>query len=210
MEHQSNLLTREFYARPTMEVARDLLGRILVRVYHGKRLSGRIVETEAYLGANDPASHAYRGLSPRNRVMFGPPGFAYVYFIYGMHYCLNIVTESNGVAGAVLIRALEPLEGIEIMQELRGGRPVEELTNGPAKLAQALALDISWNGTDLCASPDLFLEEGTPVPDEMVMTAPRIGLSQGATKDAPWRFVVTGNPFVSHPPWKERKRIKGL
>jgi len=202
MPVSSRRLTREFYARPTMEVARDLLGRTLVRVYRGRRLSGRIVETEAYLGADDPASHAYRGPSPRNRVMFGPPGFAYVYFIYGMHHCLNIVTEADGVAGAVLIRSIEPLEGIELMQELRGGRPLAELTNGPAKLAQALALDLSWNGTDLCSSPELFLEEGEPVPDDAVMTATRIGLSRGATKDAPWRFVVKGNPFVSHPPWK--------
>jgi len=197
-------LQRDFYARPTMEVARDLLGRLLVRVYDGQRLSGRIVETEAYLGANDPASHAYRGPTDRNRVMFGPPGYAYVYFIYGMHHCLNIVTESDGVAGAVLIRAIEPVEGVEVMQALRGGRPIAELTNGPAKLAQALGLDISWNGTDLCTSDDLFLEEGEPVPDEIVMTASRIGLSKGATKDAPWRFVVKGNPFVSHPPWKRK------
>ena len=197
-------LQRDFYARPTMEVARDLLGRLLVRVYDGQRLSGRIVETEAYLGANDPASHAYRGPTDRNRVMFGPPGYAYVYFIYGMHHCLNIVTESDGVAGAVLIRAIEPVEGVEVMQRLRGGRPIAELTNGPAKLAQALGLDIFWNGTDLCTSDDLFLEEGEPVPDESVMTAPRIGLSSGATKDAPWRFVIKGNPFVSHPPWKRK------
>ncbi len=187
-----------------MEVARDLLGRLLVRIYGGIRLSGKIVETEAYLGANDPASHAYKGPTERNRVMFGPPGYAYVYFIYGMHHCLNIVTESDGVAGAVLIRAIEPVEGVDVMQRLRNGRPIAELTNGPAKLTQALGLDISWNGTDLCTSDELFLEEGDPVPDEEVMTATRIGLSGGETKDAPWRFVIKGNPFVSYPPWKRK------
>ncbi|HHS96728.1 MAG TPA: DNA-3-methyladenine glycosylase, partial [Chloroflexi bacterium] len=152
-------LRREFFDRDTLEVARDLLGRVLVRVLDGERLSGRIVEVEAYIGEDDRASHARFGPTERNAAMYGPPGHAYVYLIYGVHHCLNLVTGPEGFPAAVLIRALEPLEGVEQMRGLRGGRP--DLTNGPGRLCQALGIDLRFDGADLCA-PDalLFVEEG--------------------------------------------------
>ncbi len=194
------MLPRQFYARDTLTVARELLGARLVRDRDGHRLSGMIVETEAYLGLSDPGSHAYRGPTPRTTVMFGPPGHAYVYFIYGMHYCLNLVTEAEGVAGAVLIRALHPLEGLEEMRERRGHRPDRELTNGPAKLCQALGIRGDLNGADLCLGENLWLEWGTPVPDSEVVVGPRVGLNlDGPAAEAPWRFAVADDPWVSRP-----------
>ncbi|MBC7249445.1 MAG: DNA-3-methyladenine glycosylase [Anaerolineae bacterium] len=191
-------LPREFYARDTLLVARELLGQRLVRWLNGERLSGRIVEVEAYIGETDQACHASCGRTARNAVMYGPPGHAYVYLIYGMHHCLNVVTEREGFPAAVLIRALEPLEGVATMRRLRPGRPDRELTNGPAKLCQALDIDRTFNGIDLCARGPLFIEAGTPVNETNVGTGPRVGVrGDERALTAPWRFFVRGNPFVS-------------
>ncbi|NPV08023.1 MAG: DNA-3-methyladenine glycosylase [Anaerolineae bacterium] len=195
----SAVLPRSFYARDTVRVARELLGMVLVRDLGGLRVSGVIVETEAYCGERDEGSHAYRGLTPRTRVMFGPPGQAYVYLIYGMHYCLNTVTESEGAAGAVLVRAIHPLEGLDEMRRRRG-RPDPELTNGPAKLCQALGIDGALNGADLCIGRELWLERGAPVADSQVAVGPRVGLNVSEEARAlPWRFAVAHDPWVSRP-----------
>lgn len=191
------VLPRAFYARSALEVAPALLGCLLVRRLAGRRLAGRIVETEAYLGAEDAASHAYRGPTPRNRAMFGPPGHAYVYFIYGNHFCLNVVTGAVGEGQAVLIRAIEPLEGIEVMQARRRRTTVTELTNGPGKLCQALAIDRRLDGHDLTLGETLWLEMGAS-PIEAIATGPRVGVrGDEAALTAPWRFYLAGNPFVS-------------
>jgi len=192
-------LSRDFFARDTLTVARELLGQRLVRVLDGKRLSGRIVEVEAYVGDGDQACHASRGRTRRNATMFGPPGQAYVYFIYGMHYCLNAVTEQEGYPAAVLIRALEPLEGIEEMRARRGGRPDLQLTSGPARLCQALEIDRQLDKADLCA-PDatLFIEQDIALPDEAVATGPRIGVrGDEVALTAPWRFHIRDNRYTS-------------
>lgn len=193
-------LTRAFYARPTLHVARDLLGMNLVHVVQGQRLSGRIVEVEAYIGQNDLACHARAGLTPRTATMFGPPGHAYVYFTYGMHWLLNAVTEPQDHPAAVLIRAVEPIAGLETIATNRAGRPRHEWTSGPAKLTRALAIDGTLNGTDLTGDV-LFIEQGQPVPGTAVRTGPRIGL--GSTPEPwlsmPWRFWINENPYVSKP-----------
>ena len=188
-------LPRAFYTGPTLTVARELLGQLLVRIYHSHFLVGRIVETEAYIGKDDPACHAARGKTPRNAVMFGPPGYSYIYFIYGKHYCLNVVTEPEGCPAAVLIRAIEPVDGIEWMQQLRGGRPPQQLTNGPGKLCQALALDRQLNGIDMCRIGPLYIIRGTAVNRKQIVQAPRVGIKQGT--EHPWRFYIKDNPFVS-------------
>lgn len=194
-----SVLPRSFYARSAVVVAPALLGCLLVRRLAGRRLAGRIVETEAYLGAEDAASHAYRGPTPRNRAMFGPPGHAYVYFIYGNHFCLNVVTGAVGEGQAVLIRALEPLEGIEVMQAQRRRTAVLELTNGPGKVCQALAVDRRLDGHDLTLGETLWLEAG-PSPAGPVLSGPRVGVRGDAEAlTAPWRFYLGGNPFVSRP-----------
>jgi len=191
-------LERDFYQRSTLAVARELLGQRLVRVIDSERLSGLIVEVEAYIGEDDAACHAARGRTPRNEVMYGPPGHAYVYFIYGMHHCLNVVTEGEGFPAAVLIRALEPLVGLEIMRCHRSGKPDRELTNGPAKLCQALAIKMDFNGVDLCTSEVLFMEEGRRVAQEEIGASPRIGIkADELAKSVPWRFYLQGNDFVS-------------
>lgn len=200
-------LSRDFFARDTLTVARELLGQRLVRVLDGKRLSGRIVEAEAYVGAGDRACHASRGRTRRNATMFGPPGHAYVYFIYGMHHCLNAVTEREGHPAAVLIRALEPLEGIEEMRARRwlglakgrGGRPDVQLASGPARLCQALEIDRQLDGADLCA-PDalLFLEEDAPVPVGTIAAGPRVGVrGDEVAVTIPWRFYIRDSRYVS-------------
>jgi DNA-3-methyladenine glycosylase len=183
-------LPRSFFARPTLDVARDLLGHALVRETEaGAVLSGIIVETEAYHGPDDRASHASRGLTPRTRVMFGPPGHAYIYLIYGMHNCLNIVTEPEGYPAAVLIRALEPLG------------PLPSATNGPGRLCRALGIDRSLDGADLTAPGPLYVAaERSLTPAEIVQT-PRIGVDYaGEWAARPWRFLVAGNPHVSRTP----------
>lgn len=186
-------LGRSFFQGYTPDVARMLLGKKLVRVSGCMRLSGMIVEVEAYRGSDDPASHAYRGMTRRNEVMFGEPGHAYVYFTYGNHYCLNITTEGVGKAGAVLIRALEPLEGIEAMMKNRPVKDVVELTNGPGKLTRAMNIDVGLNGEDLVKSTRLFVEwMAFPL---RIGVSSRIGIRRGT--DLPWRFYVEGNKFVS-------------
>jgi DNA-3-methyladenine glycosylase len=185
------LLDRIFYNRPTLEVAHDLLGKKLVRRMDGVELSGIIVETEAYIGVQDSACHAHRGRTERNAVMFGPPGLAYVYFTYGMHYLLNLVTEEEGNPCAVLLRSIEPLSGLEEMQKRRkrGGK---ELTNGPAKLCQALNIDKSFNGWDVTEGDKLWVENHQPDRPLMVLSTPRIGIAYARKKDreALWRFLL--------------------
>ncbi len=194
---------REFFAGDTLVVARDLLGARLVRLFDGQRLGGTIVECEAYIGQDDTACHASRGRTRRNEVMFGPPGHAYIYFTYGMHWLLNVVTEAEGFPAAVLLRAMQPVEGIETMRALREAqgtlRAERDLTGGPARLTQALAIDRALNGADLVDGETLWLERGAWVPDENVGRGPRIGIRYAAEKDrlAPWRFWVRDNPYVS-------------
>ena len=195
-----DFLPRSFFDRPTRTVARELLGCRLVRKLGGTLLAGAIVETEAYIGERDLACHARAGRTRRTEVMYGPPGFAYVYFTYGMHWMLNLVTEADGFPAAVLIRALQPLEGIARMQELRGGKPLSQLASGPAKLTRALGIAREENGMDCCRpeSP-LSLTRGEAVPPSSVVATPRIGLGQTPEPwlSKPWRFVIRGNGFVS-------------
>jgi DNA-3-methyladenine glycosylase len=192
-------LPRSFYAQDTLAVARALLGCHLVRIYEGQRLAGRIVEVEAYQGASDAACHAAAGRTARNAVMYGPPGHAYVYFVYGMHYCLNAVTEEEGFPAAVLIRALEPREGLEAMHHLRPGAKGRDrpLTNGPAKLCQALGIDRAMNGADLVNGTALWLEAAQAFDADRIQTSPRIGVRGDETAlRAPWRFYL-GSAWVS-------------
>lgn len=182
-----------FLADDVVAAAQRLLGCVLVRELDGRRLAGKIVETEAYHQA-DAASHSYKGRTPRTEVMFGPPGFAYVYFTYGMHYCMNVVTGPPGEGSAVLIRALEPLHGIEAMRAHRRTAPDTQLTNGPAKLCQALQITKSFSGHDLRAAP-LQLEARPPLPCSAIVQTTRIGISRA--QDRPWRFYVRGNPYIS-------------
>jgi DNA-3-methyladenine glycosylase len=195
--------SREFFARDTLTVARELLGARLVRMRDGQRLSGIIVECEAYIGQDDTACHASRGRTRRNEVMFGPSGHAYVYFTYGMHWMLNVVTEEDGFPAAVLLRAIEPMEGVETMRALRQAkgkvRKDRDLTSGPARLTQALVINKALNGADLVAGDELWLEPGEALPNDSVACGPRIGIRYAAEKDrlAPWRFWVRDNPYVS-------------
>jgi DNA-3-methyladenine glycosylase len=185
------ILRREFYQRPTVDVARDLLGKVLV---HGPA-AGVIVETEAYLGGDDRAAHSARGITDRTRVIFGPPGHAYVYFVYGMYECLNIVAEPTGQPGCVLVRALEPVEGIEFMQRRRPrAHRLEDLASGPGKLTLALDITRAHNGVDLTRGSLVVREPAEPRRVEIDVT-PRIGIRECA--DWPLRFVVRGNRFVS-------------
>jgi DNA-3-methyladenine glycosylase len=182
-----------FLEGDVVDAARRLLGCVLVHEVNGQRLAGRIVETEAY-HQSDAASHSYKGKTPRTDVMFGPAGHTYVYFTYGMHYCMNIVTGAAGEGSAVLIRALEPLDGVEVMRANRHGVADAQLTNGPAKLCQALGITRAHNGSALHGGP-LRLEVCSPVPQADITVATRIGITRDAHR--PWRFYVTGSPFVS-------------
>lgn len=186
-------LERSFFARPTLQVARDLLGVRLLHQDGGGWVGGIIIETEAYIGEDDLACHARAGRTPRTAVMYGPPGFAYIYFNYGMHWLFNCVTESEGFPAAVLVRALAPAEGLDRIRERRGGQPQASWTNGPAKLCQALNLTGALNGGDFCAphSP-VFLEAGVAIPDTSVTIQPRVGLNSVAEpwKSKPWNFQV--------------------
>ncbi len=182
-------LPRAFYGRDTVTVARGLLGQRLVRVVAGQRLSGLICETEAYRGADDEASHAFRP-TPRSAIMFGPPGAAYVYFIYGSHFCLNAVTEAAGSPGAVLIRGIAPQEGLDLMRGRRPGIADHRLADGPGKLCRALDITVALNGADLITDPALFIEAGEPVAEHEMTASPRIGVRGDAeTRERPWRFV---------------------
>lgn len=188
-------LQRTFYGRDPLVVAPDLLNKVLI---HGGR-AGRIVEVEAYRGTDDPASHAFRGPTPRTAVMFGPAGHLYVYFSYGMHWCANAVTSERGVAGAVLLRALAPLAGQAEMRAARPRAPRDvDLTNGPAKLCQALGIDGTSDGVDLTAGSvgPRIVDDGTPPPAVPVIDS-RVGIS--VATDLPWRFLVPGDPYCSRP-----------
>lgn len=195
-------LTPEFYAQPTLAVARALIGALLVHDSPEGCASGRIVETEAYVTPGDDACHAYRGETPRNRVMFGPPGHAYVYVSYGVHRMLNVVTEPPGVAAAVLIRAVDPLDGIDLMARRRGlslaaqameERAMHRLAAGPGRLCQAMGIDLSLNGADL-ARPPLYIlpPDGESLP---IVQTTRIGITR--SMELPWRFYERGCPAVS-------------
>ena len=183
-------LPRDFYARPTLRVARDLLGKVLAFEAPGSTKTARIVEVEAYLGGRDPASHAYRGLTPRTAPMFGPPGRSYVYFVYGMYYCLNVVTESAGVAGAVLLRGAEPLEGFDDL--------APRALAGPGKLARAFGLTTKHTNLDLVRSR-LSIRDAPRVPPSRVVRSARIGLNRHATTNKPWRLYLCGSSGVSRP-----------
>ena len=188
-------LSRSFYDRETERVARDLLGAILECRTPEGITAGRIVETEAYLGEHDPACHAAVGETDRTRWLYGPPGTAYVYFIYGVHWCVNAVTRSAGLPSAVLIRALQPVRGLPLMRARRpGARSDVELANGPGKLCAALGIDGRFNGASLRRLP-LRIREGEPVPDSAVVVGPRIGITKAA--DWPLRWHIAGDPHVS-------------
>ncbi len=192
------VLPARFFARDTEVVARELLGAILECRTPAGVAGGRIVETEAYLGEHDAACHAASGRTARTEPLYGPPGTAYVYFIYGMHWCVNAVTRRRGLPSAVLIRALAPLEGIALIRARRAGvRRETDLTNGPAKLCAALGIDARHNGLSLQRAP-ILIRRGIPVEDADVLVTPRIGIRRAA--DWPLRFAVAGDPFVSRTP----------
>jgi DNA-3-methyladenine glycosylase len=186
------ILPRAFYARPVLEVARDLLGCVVA----AGGISVRITEVEAYDGANDAASHAFRGQTPRNAVMFGPPGHAYVYFTYGMHYCMNLVCAPPGTAQAVLLRAGEVVDGLATAEERRPGVRPRDLARGPARLCRTLAVDRSLDGVDVTkARSPITVSAAEPVADALVRVGPRVGISAAA--DWPYRLWVDGDPTVS-------------
>ncbi len=188
-------LPLSFYARAPTEVGPDLLGRLLVReMADGRRLIARVVEVEAYQ-EGDPASHSFRGRTPRNEVMFGQPGHLYVYFTYGMHFCMNVVTGRDGEGSAVLLRAAEPLEGLEEMARRRGTDDPRKLCSGPARWAQAFGVAGEDNGADLVRGRELWILEGEPVPPARIARTTRVGVNVGAERR--WRFAVKADPFVS-------------
>lgn len=191
------ILPRTFFDRPSVEVAPDLLGRMLVHDTPEGAVSVRITEVEAYSGEADPASHAYRGRTRRNEVMYGPPGHAYVYFTYGMHFCVNLVCLGEGVASAVLLRAGEVVDGLAPARErARAGAPIRDLARGPARLTRALGIARDQNGADVCdPSGPLRVLEGTVGSRAAVRTGPRTGVN--AAKDVPWRFYLDADPTVS-------------
>lgn len=199
-------LQREFYNRDSVTVAKELLGKYLVHVVEGKKLIGKIVEVEAYMGPIDKAAHSYNNRrTDRVEVMYGEPGFAYVYIIYGMYNCMNIVVEQPGKPQAILIRALEPSEGFESMSKLRFNKSYEELskreklglTSGPGKLCKALSIDRTQNGEDLCGNKLYLLEDSRDEPFQMITTT-RINIDYAEeAKDFPWRFYIKDNPYVS-------------
>ena len=185
------ILPRDFYYRRTLTVARELIGARLVRILDGVKLVGLITETEAYISGKDLACHAKAGLTPRTRVMFGEPGHAYVYFTYGNHWMLNVVTEPEGFPAAVLIRAIQPIQGVDIMLERRNGRN----TFGPGKLCQAMGITKNENGVDLTKrNRSLWIEAGINVPNSLVTKGPRVGLNNTPEPwlSKPWRFLVKG------------------
>ncbi len=200
MTQKKNIIPKKFYERELHTVAKELLGKILVRKIGTASVSGRIVEVEAYDGANDEASHSFKGRTMRNDVMFRGGGLLYVYFTYGMHFCANVVVGKEGDGKAVLIRALEPLDGIEQMARKRFGRKnisgkeFTNLANGPAKLCKALSIYKNDNGKSL-VSDEIFIEEAEPVPDSEIIRTVRIGIKKSV--DLQWRYYIKGNRFVS-------------
>lgn len=193
------VLPASFYDRAPELVSRDLLGAVVESTTVEGTVAVRLVEVEAYAGEDDPASHAWRGRTPRTAVMYGPPGVAYVYFTYGMHWCVNVVCRPEGTAAAVLLRAGEVVAGLELARERRGPRvPDPRLASGPANLARALGLDGSWHGDPVTrARGRLRVRAGASVPDGEVLAGPRVGITRGV--ETPWRFRVAGNPHVSGP-----------
>ena len=191
---------QSFYTQPTRRLAKALLGCKLVRQLDGQRVSGIIVETEAYIGETDLACHARAGRTARTAVMYGRPGLAYVYFTYGLHWMLNVVSEREEFPAAVLIRAIEPVEGVPLMQAARGPRPMGDLTNGPAKVCQALRIDQALNGVDLTdVRSAVWIEADRIVPARSIQCGPRIGISRTPEPwlSKPWRYWVKENTFVS-------------
>ena len=189
------MISRDFFTQNTSTIARQLLGTRLVHLESGRRLSGLIVETEAYRGEEDQGCHARAGLTPRTRVMYGQPGHAYVYFTYGMHFCTNVVTERKGVAGAVLLRAIEPVQGLERMRQLRGKQVGDtNLTNGPAKLCQAFGILREANGVDLLGD-EIFLARAPGESPGPIGSSTRVGIKVATERR--WRFFLKGNPWVS-------------
>ncbi len=187
-------LARSFYERNTAVVAFELIGKILNFIQNGILFQGKIVETEAYFGLNDPASHAFRGPTPRTKVMFGPAGISYVYFTYGNHHCINVVTEKEDTPGAVLIRALEPLTGTQEMKKRRKMSEIKMLTNGPGKLTQAFGITRDDSGKDLTQNSFCISDESQKI-DYSIKATTRIGISHA--KEMPYRFYLISNPYVS-------------
>jgi DNA-3-methyladenine glycosylase len=190
-------LFRDFYSRPALDVATDLLGTVLVRRLNGRRLSGMIVETEAYVGPHDLACHASKGRTPRTEVMFGPAGHAYIYMIYGFYFCLNVVTDYVGFASAVLIRAVEPLENVRFMKTMRNNPAREtDIASGPGKLCRAMSIDKQLNGEDM--EGRILWVEDREIAVPAIVRAPRVGIDYaGEYRDKLWRFYIDGNPHVS-------------
>jgi DNA-3-methyladenine glycosylase len=189
-------LARNFYGQPTVQAAQMLLGKYLVRVHPDGVTTGMILETEAYVGLEDKASHASRGRTPRNAVMFGPAGFAYVYVIYGMHHCLNAVTEQEGYPAAILIRAVQPCAGLDLMRARRRKEDSRLLANGPGNLCQAFGIERALNGVDLCG--DMLFVEDRKVSPAAIVTTTRVGVDYaGRWKEMPWRFYIAGQAGVS-------------
>ncbi len=189
----STIVPQEFYDRDTLIVARELLGARLVRLTDGVRISGMITETEAYIGESDLACHAKAGKTTRTEIMYGMPGSAYVYLNYGIHWMLNVVTERGGFPAAVLVRAIQPLEGLDFIAARRGKQPRSKWTDGPGKLTQALNIAKSFNGVDLCSRESgLWIEAGESVSDENVTIGARVGLNNVPEpwKSMPWRFLI--------------------
>jgi DNA-3-methyladenine glycosylase len=194
-------LSKDFYLRTSIVVAKELLGKILVRKRGRKTYSGIIAETEAYTGRNDPAAHSYKGKTPRNEVMFSEGGVCYVYFTYGNHYCVNVVAEAKEIPHAVLIRSIEPLEGIQYMFKNRDTDNIHNLTNGPGKLTKAMEIDLSLNGEDLRGNK-IFISEPFEQIKFKILKSKRIGITKNTVKL--WRFYIEDNPFVSRAKIKKK------
>ena len=186
-------LKRDFYLRPTLEVAKDLIGKYIVHNYRDQILAARLVEVEAYIGEDDPACHAFGGPTRRSQPLFGPPGYSYIYLIYGMYHCFNFVTEPQGRAAAVLLRAAEPVEGLEMMRERSPGRKDTQLLSGPGKFCRSFGLDLTKNCIDLTS--DILYLENRAVPVGEIAVSTRIGISKGANR--PWRFYDKDSQCVS-------------
>ncbi|MGM0441474.1 MAG: DNA-3-methyladenine glycosylase [Elusimicrobiota bacterium] len=193
MKDGGKLVEANFFSRSTLKVAEDLVGKYLFSKKGGRVCGGKIVETEAYLGKNDRASHAARKKTARNAVMFGPPGTIYVYLIYGIHYCFNLVCESEGEGAAVLIRALKPSRGLKLMKKRRKTGEVKEIASGPAKLTQALSIDTDDNGKELSSNGIYVVDRGETV--DSIACGPRIGITK--SKDLDYRFFIEDNCYVS-------------